>query len=149
MCLTVERGSASVAKTDIDVYKVVVVCFDRPDEWQPPFMGGRVKYPFGETLSESGMDESGMNVAPDGCVNVEGGFFHSTGYGSEALMMEEHVDYMNGLMNAAPFICRARIPAGTRYYTDGTNYASERIVVESPWTENENASKNKLHVSFC
>lgn len=132
MCLTVIKG-AKVAESDIGVYKVVsTIPGDR--RWYPLYFGHNTGRGFGEVCHETGKPESGMpSFKADGAemVDVEDGFFHSTQSLRRAdFGIRKTAERMSAMRGREILICEAVIPAGTRYYTDGVDYASERIIVK-------------------
>lgn len=130
MCLTVGKGGALVAAKDIEVLKVVAVPYSDPGVWSPVMYNTWRGYPFGEVCEETGTDEAYMRRDRGGSVLVEGGYFHSTGSRGKALTIHTVLCGSPNLSWGDVAICDAVIPAGTRYYTDGVDYASERIIVK-------------------
>lgn len=145
MCLTAKKG-IKVADADICVCKVVSVKPGDEGRWYPVFYNVGTPYSFGETHSEFGKAETmikGDPFDPD-TLFVEDGFFHSTWCGAHAREgvlkdvfkcwggseAERKAWMLGGKRDIV--ICDAVIPAGTRYYTDGKDYASEKIIVKKP-----------------
>lgn len=136
MCLLAEKG-IKVADHDMLVYKAVSVPKSMK-RWYPLFFGKRTGRGFGKTHSLPGKDEGTMTALHTSWkhyVVVEGGFFHSTCVRNYAeRIARDAVDSLRKTPKREMeiFVCNAVIPAGTRYYTDGADYASEKIIVKKP-----------------
>lgn len=145
MCLIAKKG-IKVADADIGVYKVVSVKPGDEGHWYPVFHNVGTPRSFGETHSESGKAETMIkeHLFVADTLFVEDGFFHSTRCRDHARkgVLEDVFRYWGGSEAERKawmlggkrdiVICDAVIPAGTRYYTDGTDYASEKIIVKKP-----------------
>lgn len=129
-------SGARVAKCDMDVYKVVSVLPGDP-RWYSLYFGFNTGREFNGVCSENGKPEDEMTRSEaDGIemVDVGDGFFHSTSSLMRAdFGIRKNAEYMNSMRGREILVCDAVIPAGTRYYTDGLDYASERIIVKNPY----------------